>query len=112
LEVELLGERPPTSGNGTRALLAPRFLDIHRITDTHQHVGLIYWGRPKSGQVALAPTEHHAIRWCTFEELDTLSPALLPAIRWYCCQALEEVGNADCPARDASAQTRKPGAES
>ena len=33
-EVELLGERPPTTGPGTRALIAPRFLDIHRITDT------------------------------------------------------------------------------
>jgi 8-oxo-dGTP pyrophosphatase MutT (NUDIX family) len=110
LEVELLGERPPTSGNGTRALLAPRFLDIHRITDTHQHVGLIYWARPKSGQVALAPAEHHAIRWCTLADLATLSPALLPAIRWYCCQALEEVGNADSQVRDSSAKIGKPGA--
>ncbi len=30
LEVELLGERPPTTGSGTRALIAPRFLDIHQ----------------------------------------------------------------------------------
>jgi 8-oxo-dGTP pyrophosphatase MutT (NUDIX family) len=33
LDVELLGERPPTTEPGTRALLAPRFLDIHRISD-------------------------------------------------------------------------------
>src|SRR5262249_3633492 len=37
LEVELLGERPPTTGPGTRALIAPRFLDIHRINDSHEH---------------------------------------------------------------------------
>ena len=30
LDVERLGERPPTTEPGTRALLAPRFLDIHR----------------------------------------------------------------------------------
>src|SRR5207249_1172236 len=30
LQVELLGERPPTTGPGTRGLIAPRFLDIHR----------------------------------------------------------------------------------
>src|SRR4029077_9516498 len=35
LDVELLGERPPTTSPGTRALIAPRFLDIHRINDTH-----------------------------------------------------------------------------
>ena len=49
LEVELLGERPPTTSPGTRALIAPRFLDIHRISDTHEHIGMIYWARPKRG---------------------------------------------------------------
>src|SRR5437868_15224283 len=39
LEVELLGERPPTTGLGTRALIAPRFLDIHRISSTHEQIG-------------------------------------------------------------------------
>ncbi len=47
LDVELLGERPPTTSPGTRALIAPRFLDIHRINDTHEHIGMIYWARPK-----------------------------------------------------------------
>ena len=46
LDVELLGERPPTTSPGTRALIAPRFLDIHRINDTHEHIGMIYWARP------------------------------------------------------------------
>ena len=41
LDVELLGERPPTTGPGTRALIAPRFLDIHRINPTHEHVGIM-----------------------------------------------------------------------
>ena len=49
LDVELLGERPPTTSPGTRALIAPRFLDIHRINDTHEHIGMIYWARPKVG---------------------------------------------------------------
>src|SRR5580765_477550 len=42
LEIELLGERPPTTGGGTRALISPRFLDIHYISDTHEHIGMIY----------------------------------------------------------------------
>src|SRR2546427_1990479 len=90
-EVELLGERPPTTGAGTRALIAPRFLDIHRITDTHEHIGMIYWARPRNGTVTLAAAEHHGIRWCSVEELEQLQPPMAAAVKWYCCQALKEV---------------------
>jgi 8-oxo-dGTP pyrophosphatase MutT (NUDIX family) len=91
LEVELLGERAPTSGNGTRALIAPRFMDIHRISDTHDHIGMIYWARPKNGKLALAAAEHHEIRWCSSEDFDRLQPPVSEAVKWYCCKALEEV---------------------
>ncbi|HEY9509326.1 MAG TPA: NUDIX domain-containing protein [Verrucomicrobiae bacterium] len=90
-EVELLGERPPTTSPGTRALIAPRFLDIHRISDTHEHIGLIYWARPKNGALALATEEHHDIRWCSGEELDRLQPPMSDAVKWYCRKALEEI---------------------
>ncbi len=91
LDVELLGERPPTTEPGTRALIAPRFLDIHRITDTHEHIGLIYWARPKNGSLSLADAEHHDIRWCSAAELDALQPAMSNAVKWYCRKAIEEV---------------------
>lgn len=91
LEVELIGERPPTTGPGTRALIAPRFLDIHRITDTHEHIGMIYWARPKPGSVRLAAEEHHDIRWCTPGELDHLAPPMSDAVKWYCLKAIEEI---------------------
>jgi 8-oxo-dGTP pyrophosphatase MutT (NUDIX family) len=90
-EVELLGERPPTTGHGTRALIAPRFLDIHRITDTHEHIGMIYWARPKNGTMTLAAEEHHDIRWCAQEDLDLLDPPISGAVKWYCEKALQEV---------------------
>jgi 8-oxo-dGTP pyrophosphatase MutT (NUDIX family) len=91
LEVELLGERPPTTEPGTRALIAPRFLDIHRITDTHNHIGMMYWARPRQGSVTLAGDEHHDIRWCASAELDGLQPAMSNAVKWYCRKALEEI---------------------
>ena len=90
-EVELLGERPPTTEPGTRALIAPRFLDIHKITDTHEHIGMIYWARPKSGSLALAEEEHHNIGWFTSEELDALQPPMSNAVKWYCRKAIEEI---------------------
>lgn len=91
LDVELIGERPPTSETGTRALIAPRFLDIHRISDTHEHIGMIYWARPKQGKLALSVAEHHDIRWCSSEDLDRMEPPMSNAVKWYCRAALREV---------------------
>ena len=91
LEVELIGERPPTTGMGTRALIAPRFLDIHRINESHEHIGMIYWARPKDGSVKLAAEEHHEIRWCSEFDLSQLEPPVSEAIKWYCRQALREI---------------------
>jgi len=104
LEVELLGQRPPTTGPGTRALVAPRFLDIHRINETHEHIGLIYWARPKAGSArgadrtpqrgvptTLAAEEHHDIRWCSDAELDKLEPPMSDAVKWYCRAAIREI---------------------
>jgi len=90
-EVELLGERPPTTEPGTRALIAPRFMDIHRIHETHEHIGLIYWARPKSGDLSRAEEEHHDIRWVGPEELERLVPPMSGAVKWYCRKALEEI---------------------
>jgi len=90
-DVELQGERPPTTGPGTRALIAPRFLDIHRINATHEHIGMIYWARPRNGSLALAAAEHHDIRWCSSEDLESLRPAMSEAVKWYCRKAIEEV---------------------
>jgi len=107
LDVELLGERPPTTSPGTRALLAPRFLDIHRINETHEHIGMIYWARPLLAEghqphggahgvtrptlLALATAEHHDIRWCSLADLETLQPPMTDAVKWYCRQDIEEI---------------------
>ena len=91
LDVELIGERPPTTEAGTRALIAPRFLDIHRISETHEHIGMIYWARPKTAEVQCAEAEHHAIRWCSKDELPSLDPPMSNAVQWYCCKAIDEI---------------------
>lgn len=90
-EVELVGERPPTTEPGTRALVAPRFLDIHRISDSHEHIGMIYWARPSKGALKLAEAEHHDICWRGAEELDQLVPPMSNAVKWYCRKAIEEL---------------------
>lgn len=97
LEIELIGERPPTTGGGTRALIAPRFLDVHYINDHHDHIGMIYWARVRAraaageSQLTLAPNEHHAIRWCSDADLDRLQPPMAQAVKWYCRKAIAEI---------------------
>ena len=91
LEVVLRGERPPTTEPGTHALIAPRYMDIHRISDTHQHICMMYWARPKNGTLKLSPSEHHDIRWCSAANLDGLQPPMSEAVKWYCRAALKEV---------------------
>ncbi len=108
LDVELLGERPPTTSPGTRALIAPRFLDIHRINDTHEHIGMIYWARPKivaqasclshaethrqDARATLAPPRSIttfagvlSMNWTSCQ------PPMSDAMKWYCRKALEEI---------------------
>jgi 8-oxo-dGTP pyrophosphatase MutT (NUDIX family) len=100
LEVELLGERPPTTEPGTRALIAPRFLDIHRISATHEHIGMIYFARPRAGSVTLAAEEHHAIRWCAEDDLERLDPPMSNAVKWYCRQAIRECADQESSSAD------------
>ena len=93
-EVELLGDRPPTSGPGVRALIAPRFLDIHRISESHEHIGMIYWAKPvesEKTEARLAEEEHLDIRWCDRDELESLDPPISNSVKWYCHRAIDEV---------------------
>jgi len=116
LDVELLGERPPTTSPGTRALIAPRFLDIHRINETHEHIGMVYWARPKivaqasclshpethrqDARATLATEEHYDIRWCASDDLERLSPPMTNAVKWYCRQAIQEISDWPLPIAD------------
>ena len=93
LDIELIGERPPTTEPGTRALLAPQYLDIHRINETHEHIGMIYFARVLSGSIVLSEEEHHQIQWYSLQELDHLQPPVSNAIQWYCRRALEVVSD-------------------
>jgi hypothetical protein len=52
---------------------------------------MMYWARPGSGALALAPAEHHDIRWCAPAELEKLTPPMSAAVKWYCLKAIEEI---------------------
>jgi len=91
LTVEILGDRPALTSSGTTFLQRPRFLDIHDITPTHRHIGIMYVARAPSDAVTLAAKEHDAIRWFSREELSDPTYAITPALQYYARTALDEV---------------------
>jgi ADP-ribose pyrophosphatase YjhB (NUDIX family) len=98
LQVELWGERPPAGFPGTKALVAPTYLDVHEIHGDHRHIGMIYFAKAASGQVRLAAAEHHDIRWFTAAELDEPQWCVPEAIRFYGRQAIRRLAGGERPA--------------
>lgn len=90
-EFKVVGNTPEAMSATSKFLLSPRYLDIHRISDTHRHVSMVYFIEAKTDKVTLAENEHRAMHWFTQEELDLKEFALMPEIVFYCRKAEEEV---------------------
>lgn len=60
LEIVLYGKKPKIKVIQDQAtlLIPPVYMDIHKITGTHRHIGLIYFATTKSDDVTLAAKEH------------------------------------------------------
>lgn len=73
-------------------LIAPEYLDIHHISPTHRHIGMVYFARAKTDQAILAPAEHHALRWFAADELADPQYKILNNVRRYGQAALARLG--------------------
>ena len=93
LEVEIAGDKAPIEDPTVKILYTPSHVNIHRITDTHNHVVNIYYARWKSGEPALCAGEHQQIRWFTREELGDPQYGVKPDVRWYALDALVKLNN-------------------
>ena len=86
--IELLSD-PPVMVPGPRQLARPRGVQLERIDDAHEHVDLVYLGRPVDGYDG-ALEGVATLGWYDREALDHLP--LTPEIRAWCELALAEVG--------------------
>lgn len=94
LEVVLVGDCPPFADSRYKELVPPRFLNRHRISETHEHVTLTYIGRTDSGETSQGETEvSEELRWFTMDELDDPRYELRPEVRHYAKAALQTVGS-------------------
>ncbi len=95
LDIKITGSKPmPDEINDKfkyRHLFAPRYMDIHHVNDTHQHVVLVYFATSDTDKVSEPQNAHERteIRWVTREELKSMD--LRPNVLFYATQALEEL---------------------
>jgi 8-oxo-dGTP pyrophosphatase MutT (NUDIX family) len=91
-QLEVLGSKPSILSEGTKFLYPPTFLDIHKITNEHRHIGMIYLLRSATDKVNLEEREHTDIRWFSRKDLESTGFGISPAIKLYARQALDTFG--------------------
>lgn len=76
-----------------RELIPPKFLNRHSVSDTHEHVTLIYFARAATDALVI-PDNHEKseeTKWFTKAELGKNDYGISDTIRFYALRALEEL---------------------
>lgn len=89
LDVTLVDTREYTGDEHVKELIAPISLNRHRISETHEHVTLVYFAKAQSDAVR-PEHEGDAWRWCSKEELDEIDD-LQGNIVFYAKKAIDVV---------------------
>ena len=98
LDVVLAQPQLPATGAGQaddyRELIPPKFLNRHRISDTHEHVTLVYFAQAATDHFVI-PNNHEKsedVKWFTKSELEKNDYGISDTIRFYALRALAELG--------------------
>lgn len=89
LDIEIIAEKPDFDDPENKFLFRPQFLDIHKISNTHRHVGMVFFAKSKFNKVKLLPSEHNDIRWFSLKDLENPKFSLRPTIKHYAKEALK-----------------------
>ena len=89
LEIEVLSKKPLIESEGTKFLYTPSFFDIHKISEAHKHIGLVYFAKAKSDKFIFNKKEHKDIRWFGEEDLEKPEFSLNSAVKFYIKEALK-----------------------
>ena len=91
LDIELIDSRGYTQAEKDfRELIPPVSMNRHRVSDTHEHVTLVYFARSTSDKVTPEkPTDQW--KWCAVEDIDKLD-GMKPNIAFSAKRALRELG--------------------
>jgi len=94
LDVVLVGKIPDVKSEAKcfRELLPPRFMNIHYVNDTHQHMDMIYFAKSDSDDVRPEGDDISTDwRWLTKEELEKNELGIREHTLFYALEALKQV---------------------
>ena len=92
LDIELIGKVLPFQRENYKELLPPKFLNRHKINETHEHISLVYFAKSKTNTLQLSDKEvSEDCRWFTKEEIEK-SDEIVESIKKYALAALNELG--------------------
>ena len=96
LGIELVGKRldvKDKSWSGYRNLIPPRYMNIHSINSTHQHISLIYFAKSVSDKVVDEGVEKSkGYKWFTKQDLKRNDEGISELVKFYALEALDELG--------------------
>jgi ADP-ribose pyrophosphatase YjhB (NUDIX family) len=91
LDINLIdSETPIRLFDDSKELIPPRFLNRHKINDSHEHISFIYFAAAKIDLIQQGETEmSDAIRWFANDELDDPKFGIIERIKYYAHAALQ-----------------------
>jgi 8-oxo-dGTP pyrophosphatase MutT (NUDIX family) len=79
-----------TSKYDHRELIPPVAMNRHNISETHEHIDMVYFAKSESDNV-IPENADDEWKWLTYAEVDAME-GLLPDIKFYAKLALETLG--------------------
>lgn len=74
-------------------LIPPKFLNCHKINETHEHICLVYFATSSTDVITPSESEKtEEWKWFTRKELGDASFGIQPNITHYATRALQELG--------------------
>lgn len=90
IDVQIFGNKPERMTDRTKFLYVPAFLDIHKISDGHRHIGMQYFCTTDTDKLTMNDGELSDYKWFSAEEIET-STLLIPEVKFYAAEALKRV---------------------
>lgn len=93
LDVELYDTREyQKESDDFTELIAPIFLNRHRINDSHEHITLGYFGESNTDEFTNdSPEIAEDLRWFTINELDSEQYEIKDSVKFYAKMAIEKL---------------------
>jgi 8-oxo-dGTP pyrophosphatase MutT (NUDIX family) len=93
LDVTLVGQLPHYEIADYQELIAPRFLNRHKISDSHEHIAFVYFARSSSDVVTEGNglEQSKGLHWFDENDLEKPEYNLRPSIKHYALTAIQEV---------------------